>query len=90
MLVVIGWPSAVYIASLSIKALLTLYSWNIFKLVSSAYNSCIVPFAGSTVLVMSLATENWLVSFTSVLELKTPEYIIVLPNCSWYLFSVAK
>ena len=51
-------PSAEYIASLSIKALLTLSSWKIIKLVSSAYNFCIDPFAGSADLVMSWPTEN--------------------------------
>ena len=48
-----GLPSAEYIASLSIKALLILSSWKIIKFVSSAYNFCIDPFAGSTDLVIS-------------------------------------
>jgi len=68
-------PSAEYIASLSIKALLTLLSWKTIKLVSSAYNFCILPLAGSTDLVMSLPTLKTLVSLTPVLELKIPEYI---------------
>ena len=68
-------PSAEYIASLSIKALLILFSWNIIKLVSSAYSFCIDPFAGSVDLVISWPVENTFVSFTPVLELYIPEYI---------------
>ena len=41
----------------------------------SAYNLCILPFAGSTLLVMSSPTEKTLVSFIPVLELNIPEYI---------------
>ena len=68
-----GLPSAVYIASLSIKALLTLSSWKIIKFVSSAYSFCILPCAGSTDLVISSPTENSFVWFIPVLELNTPE-----------------
>ena len=74
-----GWPSAVYIASLSIKATFTFRSWNIVKLVSSANNFCIVPPIGSTDLVISSATLNWFVLLIPVLELNIPEYIKVLP-----------
>ena len=49
-------PSAEYIASLSINALDTLFSWKIIKLVSSAYSFCIEAFAGSAVVVMSSPT----------------------------------
>ena len=62
-------PSAEYIASLSIRALLTLFSWNIIRFVSSAYSFCILPFAGSADLVISSPTEKTLVSFTPVVEL---------------------
>ena len=48
------------------------------KLVSSAYNFCIDPLAGSTALVMSSPTENTFVLFIPVLELYIPEYIIAL------------
>ena len=69
-------PSAEYIASLSIKAWLTLFSWNIIRLVSSAYNFCIDPLDGSTLFVISSPIENTLVSLIPVLELNIPEYII--------------
>ena len=68
-------PSAEYIASLSINALETFDSWNIIKLVSSAYSFCIEPLAGSADLVISEPTENTFVSFIPVLELNIPEYI---------------
>ena len=68
-------PSAVYIASLSIKALDTLASWNIIKLVSSAYSFWILPLAGSADLVIDSATENTFVSFIPVLLLNIPEYM---------------
>ena len=77
-------PSAEYIASLSIKALLTLSSWKIIKFVSSAYNFCTLPLAGSKDLVISSPTENSFVLFIHVLELNTPEYIRVL-NLFWLL-----
>jgi len=60
-------PSAEYIASLSIKALLTLFSWNTIKLVSSAYNFCIEPLAGSADFVISSPTEK---TFVNELTLK--------------------
>ena len=72
-------PSAENIASLSINALLTLFSWNIIKLVFSAYNLWIVPFAGFKAFVISDPTENTLVWFIPVLELNIPEYIKALP-----------
>ena len=71
-------PSAEKIASLSIKAVLTLNSWNTFRLVSSAYSFCILPFAGSVALVISSAVEKTLVLFIPVLELNIPEYIKAL------------
>ena len=81
--VVIAEPSAVNIASLSIKALLTLRSWNISKLVSSANNFCIEPLIGSTLLVIYSATLNWFVWFIPVLELNIPEYIREFPLRAW-------
>ena len=75
MLVTLPPPSAVYIASLSINALETLASWKTTKLVSSAYNFCILPLAGSADLVISSATEKTFVLFIPVLELNIPEYI---------------
>ena len=78
-LVILPPPSAVYIASLSIKALETFASWNTIRLVSSAYNFCIVPLAGSADLVISSATENTFVWLIPVLELNIPEYINELP-----------
>ena len=62
-------PSAEKIASLSIKALLILFSWNIAKLASNACSFCIEPLDGSTALVISSPTENAFVSFILVLEL---------------------
>ena len=79
MFVMLPPPSAEYIASLSIKALDTLASWNIIKFVSSANNFCILPLAGSADFVISSPTENTLVSFIPVLELNIPEYIKELP-----------
>jgi len=77
-LAVNGWPSAVKIASLSINALLTLFSWNIIKLVSSAYSFCILPFVISTAFVIDSPIENWFVLFNLVLALNIPEYIKAL------------
>jgi len=45
--------------------------------VSSAYSFCILPFAGSKLLVISLPTLKTLVLLTPVLELNIPEYIKV-------------
>jgi hypothetical protein len=50
----------------------------IIKLVSSAYNFCILPLEGSALLVMSSPTENTLVLFIPVLEVYIPEYISAL------------
>ena len=85
-LVTLALPSAEYIASLSINDLLTLLSWNIIKFVSSAYSFCIEPLAGSIVLVISSATENWLVWLVPVLELNIPECIkeLNLFDCFFY------
>ena len=47
---------------------------------SSAYSFCIEPLAGSALFVISLPTGKTLVSFTPVLELNIPEYIIELNN----------
>jgi hypothetical protein len=52
--------------------------------VSSAYNFCILPLAGSTALLISLSAGNWLVLLIPVLELNIPEYIralILLEAC---------
>ena len=68
-------PSAAYIASLSINALDTLFSWNITKLVSSAYSLCIDALEGSAVLVISSPIEKTFVWLMPVLELNIPEYI---------------
>ena len=45
---------------------------------SSAYNFCIEPLAGSALLVISSAVEKTFVLFIPVLELNIPEYINVL------------
>ena len=76
-----------YIASLSIRALFTFLSWNITRLVSSAYNFCILPLEGSTFLVISEPEAKTLDWFIPVLELNIPEYIIVLGRYSLLLSS---
>ena len=76
---VVWLPSVEYIASLSINAWLTLFSWNIVKLLSNACINWTDPLCGSIVLVMSCPVEKTFVSFIFVLELNIPEYIKACP-----------
>ena len=59
--------------SLSIKALLTLFSWNMVKLVFSECNFWIDPLIGFNPLVIASPTENIFVLLIPVLLLYTPE-----------------